>query len=193
MAVYFIEGQGRLIKIGYSAGVRKRYKAIQTAHPGCRLLGYRDGTVSEERALHKQFEAFRVQGEWYAPCLELYNLILESAVGSLHIKERAPIAAHIRLRIREWVPVDPTDYIEMKRIVVGEDTKQMVTTIEILRSQLKKLREELRQEQSEHDKLKRDHQFTRRENMRLQQELDAAHKRAASTQFPTVTELAKAS
>lgn len=67
--VYFIQGQcGGAIKIGYSASPEKRLKELQTGYPDTlMILLMLPGSESTERALHREFEASRLQGEWFRP------------------------------------------------------------------------------------------------------------------------------
>lgn len=76
--VYFIRGteSGR-IKIGTTTGWAKaRLDALQIGSPEplewlCNLPGGRDA----ERALHAEFAAYRLHGEWFAPNPKLLGLI----------------------------------------------------------------------------------------------------------------------
>lgn len=67
--VYFIQGQcGGAIKIGYSVNPEKRLKELQTGYPDTLvMLLMIPGSEATERALHRQFEASRLKGEWFRP------------------------------------------------------------------------------------------------------------------------------
>ncbi len=67
--VYFIQGLcGGAIKIGYSADPSKRLKELQTGYPDTLTLVLMiPGDENTERALHNQFEASRLKGEWFRP------------------------------------------------------------------------------------------------------------------------------
>jgi len=59
--VYFIKFSER-IKIGFSTNVENRMKNL----PHDEILALIPGTVSDEQALHKKFDAIRITGEWFA-------------------------------------------------------------------------------------------------------------------------------
>lgn len=67
--VYFIRA-GDKIKIGFArseSAVRSRYATIRNASPmPVVLLGAMEGTVEDEHALHRRFQAYRAEGEWFA-------------------------------------------------------------------------------------------------------------------------------
>jgi hypothetical protein len=71
--VYFIQaGDGGPIKIGISDNVPLRLNTLQTAHhETLRLLSRIPGGESDEAALHEQFAALRIRGEWFRPGAEL--------------------------------------------------------------------------------------------------------------------------
>jgi len=66
-AIYFLRMNGKgKVKIGYATNVESRVKALQTACPQTlHLLAFIEGTEYEERALHRQFRAYREDGEWF--------------------------------------------------------------------------------------------------------------------------------
>lgn len=65
--VYFIEAIGfRRVKIGYTADLPRRFRALQAACPfQLRILGWVPGTTTYERKLHRHFADLRVRGEWF--------------------------------------------------------------------------------------------------------------------------------
>lgn len=65
--VYFVEaGEGGAIKIGVTANVQARIKAIQTTNPlEIRLIAAIPGDHRDERRLHKRFKDERLNGEWF--------------------------------------------------------------------------------------------------------------------------------
>ena len=68
MPVYFIQDEHTLrVKIGFSQDPLQRLRQLQTGN-GHRLAIVRvlDGRVGQEKALHRRYEAFRRQGEWFA-------------------------------------------------------------------------------------------------------------------------------
>jgi hypothetical protein len=65
--IYFIRGEltGR-IKIGWATKPGERLKALQTASPDKLLIvAAHPGNGRDEKALHQQFAAHRVHGEWF--------------------------------------------------------------------------------------------------------------------------------
>lgn len=77
--VYFIQGEcGGAIKVGYSANPEKRLKELQTGYPDTLILLLMiPGTESTERALHREFESSRLNGEWFRPDKQVIDRIKE--------------------------------------------------------------------------------------------------------------------
>jgi predicted GIY-YIG superfamily endonuclease len=69
MAIYVIRHQNdrHRVKLGYTKDIRQRLQTFQTATPEkIELLWFAaDGTIAEEKALHKKFAANRLSGEWF--------------------------------------------------------------------------------------------------------------------------------
>lgn len=67
--IYFMQGQcGGPIKIGCSSSPEKRLKELQTGYPDTLvLLLMIPGNEAIERALHRQFKASKLKGEWFRP------------------------------------------------------------------------------------------------------------------------------
>lgn len=66
-SVYFIAA-GKFVKIGWALDPVKRRSELQTGCPEpMRILATVPGTITDERAFHKRFEAFRhrLGGEWF--------------------------------------------------------------------------------------------------------------------------------
>jgi hypothetical protein len=65
--IYFTQDtQTKAIKIGYSKDPKKRRSGLQTATPNqLILLGVIHGGLEHERAYHKKFADYRIQGEWF--------------------------------------------------------------------------------------------------------------------------------
>lgn len=77
--IYFIQqGDDGAIKIGYSTNPEKRLKSLQTgsAYPLKMLLTI-EGSEDQEKALHDQFAAYQLQGEWFRPVDALLAAIRE--------------------------------------------------------------------------------------------------------------------
>lgn len=70
MPVYFLKTRDMdIVKIGYTGSpeIWRRVKTIQSHSPvrlGL-LLYFTDGTKHTERALHKEFNKYRLHGEWF--------------------------------------------------------------------------------------------------------------------------------
>jgi hypothetical protein len=71
--VYLIQNKTtQNVKIGYSLNPCERLRALQTSND-CELtlLAAKDGTISDEKLLHKKFKAYWVRNEWFLPSLEI--------------------------------------------------------------------------------------------------------------------------
>ena len=89
--IYFILNEdSNAVKIGYAKNLEKRMKALQTASPAELKLIKLVQVENHERAqdlelsLHKQFDAFRLSGEWFkaeAPLLDYVNECSEQWQG----------------------------------------------------------------------------------------------------------------
>lgn len=81
--VYFIQGEcGGGIKIGFSKKPEERLKQLQTGYPDTlKILCLVPGNEQTERIFHKQFDAFRLNGEWYKP-----NNVLLDSINELNAK-----------------------------------------------------------------------------------------------------------
>lgn len=68
MPVYMIrQGARGPVKIGVARDVAKRLATMQTGnHEQLTLLRSFDGSVAEERALHRKFADHRLAGEWFS-------------------------------------------------------------------------------------------------------------------------------
>ena len=76
--IYFIQqGQDGPIKIGFTEGeIDGRLSSLQTGNPEVlRCIGIVDGTIPDERALHKQFAAYHIRGEWFQTAPELFQYL----------------------------------------------------------------------------------------------------------------------
>lgn len=64
--VYFVEAENRLIKIGYSANITLRLRALlTTSATPLKLLGWLQGSTVLERDLHERLAGSRSHGEWF--------------------------------------------------------------------------------------------------------------------------------
>jgi hypothetical protein len=75
--VYFIEAVGsNQVKIGYSKNVKSRLRSLQTGSPfELILLGVVPGSMSLELDLHKEFDCYRQQGEWFSVSDEIISYV----------------------------------------------------------------------------------------------------------------------
>lgn len=78
--VYFIqEPATHAIKIGFSTNLRKRLESLQSANPyQLALLGaLPDHDEKAEKRLHKRFDIYRLEGEWFTKDItdEVLNLL----------------------------------------------------------------------------------------------------------------------
>lgn len=62
----YIVGFSDYVKIGWSSAIEFRLKQLEQNLP-VRLTIYRcfEGTVTHERALHRRFKEYRLEGEWF--------------------------------------------------------------------------------------------------------------------------------
>lgn len=82
--IYFIFNEpSQAIKIGLAKDVEKRLKALQTSNSTklrliktVQVVG-REGAQTLEKALHKQFDHLRLNGEWFKAESDLFNYIEE--------------------------------------------------------------------------------------------------------------------
>jgi hypothetical protein len=79
--IYFIrQDQTGAIKIGSTNNLEKRVQALQTGSPYLlKPIGYITGTAKLEQKLHKQFQEFQLQGEWFQPHPRLLDFIEQKA------------------------------------------------------------------------------------------------------------------
>lgn len=88
MGVYFIQrASDKAIKIGFSSAEKLRAQKIRAKfRQDVYLLGMiKDGTYSDESALHKRFKRFNIEKEWFYPVAEIYHYIISHASsGVIH-------------------------------------------------------------------------------------------------------------
>lgn len=75
--IYFIQAEcGGPIKIGFARDVASRMKGLQTSHHERLVcLVHICGTMDEEQLLHKDYAAYRLEGEWFKDCPEIRALL----------------------------------------------------------------------------------------------------------------------
>ena len=65
--VYFLEGPGGAIKIGYARDLTKRLASLQTGSPvRLRVLATVQGGSRLEREYHREFAGYALHGEWFS-------------------------------------------------------------------------------------------------------------------------------
>lgn len=109
MPVYVIQaGDGGPCKIGRAKNVRQRLSELQVGtHMRLRLVALYEGGVLEERELHRQFRAFRLDGEWF--WLRLPQALLEIKLTA--IAEPKPATKPLP----QWVP-EPDDEDKFEKL-----------------------------------------------------------------------------
>ena len=65
--IYFIKSESGHVKIGYSdSDIEQRMSALQCASPfKLTIMKVIPGDYEQENLIHKKFEKYRVQGEWF--------------------------------------------------------------------------------------------------------------------------------
>lgn len=83
--VYFV-ACGEFVKIGRSACLAKRLRALQTANPHpLELLNVVDAVSYPEREFHERFDAIRARGEWFHRTVELESLAQSYRTAGLKV------------------------------------------------------------------------------------------------------------
>lgn len=63
--IYFVSDNSETVKIGFSKNPWARLSDLRVSRPGLQLLGSVQGTLYDEKNMHKQYDSFRLQGEWF--------------------------------------------------------------------------------------------------------------------------------
>ncbi len=108
--IYFLQDSGNLsIKIGWAKDdAEARRDVLQTGNPSkLVLLATMPGERSNEKELHKRFDAHRIAGEWFKPCPELLQLVCRASVGSQPINRKPPLAVYVAGKITGAVRQEP--------------------------------------------------------------------------------------
>ena len=94
--IYFIIC-GAKVKIGFSANPEKRLKNLQTGNAALlSLAATMQGTVEHEKELHKRFEGYNINGEWFSYKGELKAFILNIPRQPKHVQYCSPLDEYIR-------------------------------------------------------------------------------------------------
>ena len=76
MAIYFISVNGEYVKIGHAKKPKSRLVDLQVSSPyDLTLLGAIDGSVDDEKELHRKFLHLHKRGEWFKLEAELIRFI----------------------------------------------------------------------------------------------------------------------
>lgn len=67
--IYFVQaGRSGPVKIGWSTAPHGRLEFFQTGHyEKLRIVRLIEGTITDERRLHKRFAAYHILNEWFEP------------------------------------------------------------------------------------------------------------------------------
>ena len=81
--VIYAIGYGDKVKVGWArTSARDRLKALQIGCPeDLVLMGQRQGTVADERVLHRRFAQWRIRGEWFRLEGDVADWISSHAIG----------------------------------------------------------------------------------------------------------------
>jgi predicted GIY-YIG superfamily endonuclease len=76
--VYFIQNEfTKNIKIGYAVNVERRLRDLQTGNEFyLSLIKKVPGSYASEQLIHKKFQAYRLEREWFKPGIELQKFLL---------------------------------------------------------------------------------------------------------------------
>ena len=99
--IYFVYDPKRdAIKIGCAIDVNRRITALNIIHKThLNVLGVMSGAIAQERELHRQFQNYRIRGEWFRNHAVIYRYILEHAMigeAKYEFKDNMPIRNSIR-------------------------------------------------------------------------------------------------
>jgi hypothetical protein len=113
--IYFIS-DGASIKIGRSKSVGARFRSLEIGNPNdLQLIACVDGGSSEEKAIHRELEQFRLRGEWFADCAQVREAIdryrtngaPSSAVSSQSDVQSAEMSLEDMVRALEYLSSEP--------------------------------------------------------------------------------------
>ena len=90
MSVYFVETADKeLVKIGHTKDIEKRIKELRHWGPTLRLIGYVDGGLETEQAIHARWGGLRTKGEWFRQSDELRKYIANATTKTPAKEEKA--------------------------------------------------------------------------------------------------------
>ena len=104
--VYLIqEGQDGPVKIGWARDPQDRLERMQTGNSRVlRLVCSFPGGIGHERALHREFAAHHIRGEWFEPAPELLALVKSLGAASSRARRSRPQTQVERLRAPGLIP-----------------------------------------------------------------------------------------
>lgn len=71
--VYLVQRADDLIKIGWTSAPRERVQQLEREHGDLHVVACVLGGRAEERLLHRRWQHLRVEGEWFAPCDDMWE------------------------------------------------------------------------------------------------------------------------
>lgn len=98
--VYFIQGEcGGPIKIGYTTDLKKRITSLQTGYPDkLELLLAFPGNPGLEKTIHKMFDPYRLNGEWFRSAPEVLEKIQKFAHWNTYMSDVGGDMMQIRIQ-----------------------------------------------------------------------------------------------
>lgn len=81
--IYFLRRKDGLIKIGYTANLKRRLEHLTKSHGALEIVRLINGDKHREKRLHGDFRAFNQFGEWFRDCAELRAAITALSDGSV--------------------------------------------------------------------------------------------------------------
>ena len=81
--IYFLRRADGLIKIGYTANLKRRLEHLTKSHGALEVVRLINGDKHREKQLHTRFRAFNEYGEWFRPESELLLAIPDLEDGSV--------------------------------------------------------------------------------------------------------------
>jgi hypothetical protein len=108
--IYFVQRPDGLVKIGYTADLSRRLRALAKGHSPLQVLRTINGDRKRERRLHAQFASLNQFGEWFRPDDPFLAVVARLPDG----EASAVVASDIE---REWIEGDCAMAEEARRLV----------------------------------------------------------------------------
>ena len=121
-AVYVIEAENGMVKIGQSNNPAARLRCINLHSPvRCRLIAVMDGKKADELSLHRRFSDFRAHNEWFHMMGGVFEFVAsvsgrgvdripeweEITIGSRSLEERRAITREKKAAAMRALWADP--------------------------------------------------------------------------------------